>query len=93
MSSFTWVTANNHQHNPFLLFILSLSIDLLFSLFLHTLQSAPVVETQAYDILLEGAMRAQRFHSRNLRLNGPWKWLLDAFADYYGVSDSYAKLR
>ncbi|KAJ1383867.1 hypothetical protein SESBI_43006 [Sesbania bispinosa] len=57
------------------------------------IKSAPVVETQAYDLLLEGAMRSQRFHSRNLRLNGPWKWLLDAFADYYGVSDSYAKLR
>lgn len=51
------------------------------------------METQAYDLLLEGAMRAQHFHSRNLRLNGPWKWLLDAFADYYGVSNSYAKLR
>ncbi|KAK2378330.1 pesticidal crystal cry8Ba protein [Trifolium repens] len=57
------------------------------------IKSAPVVETQAYDIVLEGAMRAQRFHSRNLRLNGPWKWLLDAFADYYGVSSSYSKLR
>ncbi|GAU17627.1 hypothetical protein TSUD_255020 [Trifolium subterraneum] len=57
------------------------------------IKSAPVVETQAYDIVLEGAMRAQHFHSRNLRLNGPWKWLLDAFADYYGVSSSYSKLR
>ncbi|KAL2316537.1 hypothetical protein Fmac_030413 [Flemingia macrophylla] len=57
------------------------------------IKSAAVVETQAYDLLLEGAMRAQHFHSRNLRLNGPWKWLLDAFADYYGVSNSYAKLR
>lgn len=57
------------------------------------IKSAPVVETQAYDILLEGAMSAQRFHSGNLRLNGPWKWLLDAFADYYGVSNSYSKLR
>lgn len=38
-------------------------------------------------------MRAQHFHSRNLRLHGPWKWLLTAFADYYGVSDSYTKLR
>ena len=51
------------------------------------------METQAYDLLLEGAMRAQHFHSRNLRLDGPWRWLLDAFADYYGVSDLYAKLR
>lgn len=61
--------------------------------FLHMLQSAPVVETLAYDLLLEAAMRAQHFHSRNLRLQGPWKWLLTEFADYYGVSDSYTKLR
>ncbi|XP_050279920.1 uncharacterized protein LOC126721009 [Quercus robur] len=57
------------------------------------LQSAPVVETLAYDLLLEAAMRAQHFHSRNLRLQGPWKWLLTEFADCYGVSDSYTKLR
>ncbi|KAG2390645.1 hypothetical protein LR48_Vigan07g007500 [Vigna angularis] len=57
------------------------------------IKSAAVVETQAYDLLLEGAMSAQHFHSRNLRINGHWKWLLDAFADYYGVSNSYAKLR
>ncbi|KAL6312071.1 hypothetical protein AAG906_027278 [Vitis piasezkii] len=36
---------------------------------------------------------AQHFHSRNLWLHGPWKWLLTEFADYYGVSDSYTKLR
>lgn len=57
------------------------------------IQSGPVVETLAYNLLLEAAMRAQHFHSRNLRLHGPWKWLLTAFADYYGVSDSYTKLR
>lgn len=57
------------------------------------MQSGPVVETLAYDLLLEGTMRAQQFHCRNLRLTGHWKWLLDAFAEYYGVSDSYAKLR
>lgn len=51
------------------------------------------METLAYDLLLEAAMRAQHFHSRNLRLQGPWKWLLTEFADYYGVSDSYTKLR
>ncbi|KAF5202526.1 Pesticidal crystal cry8ba protein [Thalictrum thalictroides] len=38
-------------------------------------------------------MRAQHFYARNLRLHGPWKWLLSEFADYYGVSDSYTKLR
>eukprot|EP00257_Ricinus_communis_P019201 XP_015578120.1 uncharacterized protein LOC8288297 isoform X1 [Ricinus communis] len=59
----------------------------------NNIKSAAVVETLAYDILLEAAMRAQHFHSRNLRLHGPWKWLLTEFADYYGVSDSYTKLR
>ncbi|XP_025667604.1 uncharacterized protein [Arachis hypogaea] len=59
----------------------------------NQIKSSTVVETQAYDLLLEGAMRAQHFHCRNLRLDGPWKWLLETFADYYGVSDSYAKLR
>ncbi|XP_010552075.1 PREDICTED: uncharacterized protein LOC104822527 [Tarenaya hassleriana] len=59
----------------------------------HHIKSAPVVETLAYDLLLDAAIRAQNFHSRNMRLNGPWKWLLSEFADYYGVSDSYTKLR
>lgn len=63
-------------------------------IFFHLiLQSGSVVETLAYDLLLEAAMRSQHFHSRNLRLQGPWKWLLTEFADYYGVSDSYTKLR
>ncbi|CAK9151820.1 unnamed protein product [Ilex paraguariensis] len=57
------------------------------------IKSGPIVETLAYDLLLEAAMRSQHFHARNLRLNGPWKWLLAEFADYYGVSDSYTKLR
>ncbi|KAL1219602.1 hypothetical protein V5N11_009729 [Cardamine amara subsp. amara] len=59
----------------------------------YHIKSAPVVETLAYDLLLEAATRAQNFHSRNLRLNGSWKWLLSEFAEYYGVSDSYTKLR
>ncbi|KAF8410912.1 hypothetical protein HHK36_003449 [Tetracentron sinense] len=57
------------------------------------IKSGAVVETLAYDLMLEAAMRDQHFHSRNLRLHGPWKWLLTEFADYYGVSDSYTKLR
>ncbi|CAL5406118.1 unnamed protein product [Camellia sinensis] len=57
------------------------------------IKSGPIVETLAYDLLLEAAMRSQHFHERNLRLDGPWKWLLSEFADYYGVSDSYTKLR
>ncbi|XP_043698706.1 uncharacterized protein LOC122649572 isoform X2 [Telopea speciosissima] len=56
-------------------------------------KSGPVVETLAYDFVLEAALRAQHFHPRNLRLHGPWRWLLNEFADYYGVSDSYTKLR
>lgn len=56
-------------------------------------QSGPVVETLAYDLVLEATMRSQHFHSRNLRICGPWKWLLNEFADYYGVSDAYTKLR
>lgn len=56
-------------------------------------QSGPVVETLAYDLVLEAAMRSQHFHSRNLRICGPWNWLLNEFADYYGVSDAYTKLR
>lgn len=51
------------------------------------------METLAYDLLLEAAMRAQKFHARNLRIEGPWKWILTEFAEYYGVSDSYTKLR
>ena len=51
------------------------------------------METLAYDLVLEAAMRAQHFSSRNLRIDGLWKWLLTEFADYYGVSDSYTRIR
>ncbi|CAA0816274.1 Unknown protein [Striga hermonthica] len=57
------------------------------------MKSGSIVETLAYDLLLEAAMRAIQFHGRNLRIEGPWKWILSEFADYYGVSDSYTKLR
>ncbi|KAL4588872.1 hypothetical protein LXL04_001769 [Taraxacum kok-saghyz] len=57
------------------------------------LKCGPVVETLAYDLLLEAAMRAQCFHARNLWVIEPWKWLLAEFSDYYGVSESYTKLR
>ncbi|KAK9078138.1 hypothetical protein SSX86_002195 [Deinandra increscens subsp. villosa] len=57
------------------------------------LKCGPVVETLAYDLLLEAAMRAQSFHARNLWVVEPWKWLLTEFSDYYGVSESYTKLR
>ncbi|KAJ0592614.1 hypothetical protein HanHA300_Chr03g0087181 [Helianthus annuus] len=57
------------------------------------LKCGPIVETPAYDLLLESAMRAQSFHVRNLCVVEPWKWLLTEFSDYYGVSESYTKLR
>ncbi|KAL8512388.1 hypothetical protein ACS0TY_018756 [Phlomoides rotata] len=57
------------------------------------MKSGSIVETLGYDLLLEAAMRAQQFHARNLRIDGPWKWILAEFSDYYGVSDSYTKLR
>ncbi|KAK4765869.1 hypothetical protein SAY87_007511 [Trapa incisa] len=59
----------------------------------HNIKGGPVGETLAYDLLLEASLRAQHFHSRNLRLYGHWKWLLKEFANYYDVSDSYTKLR
>ncbi|XP_039058576.1 uncharacterized protein LOC120202173 [Hibiscus syriacus] len=52
-----------------------------------------VAETVAYDFLLEVAMKIQHFQQRNLLLHGPWKWLVNEFASYYGVSDAYTKLR
>ncbi|XP_064955439.1 uncharacterized protein LOC135607493 isoform X1 [Musa acuminata AAA Group] len=57
------------------------------------LQGGPVVETMIYDLVLEATMRAQHFHSKNLHIHGHWKWLLNEFADYYGVTDAYTKLR
>ncbi|XP_011082883.1 uncharacterized protein LOC105165535 [Sesamum indicum] len=57
------------------------------------MKSGSIVETVAYDLLLEAAMRAQQFDARNLRIEGPWKWILTEFAEYYGVSESYTKLR
>ena len=52
-----------------------------------------MVETVVYDSVLEAVMRAQCACPRNLQIKGSWKWLLNEFADYYGVSDAYAKLR
>ncbi|KAL9251281.1 hypothetical protein AKJ16_DCAP03463 [Drosera capensis] len=55
--------------------------------------AGPVVETLAYDLLLEAAMRTENLHARNLRLQAPWNWLLAQFSDYYAVSVSYTQLR
>ncbi|TYH72274.1 hypothetical protein ES332_D05G242800v1 [Gossypium tomentosum] len=57
------------------------------------LKYGSVAETVAYDLVLEVAMKVQRFQQRNLHLYGSWKWLLTEFASYYGVSDFYTKLR
>ncbi|XP_044510377.1 uncharacterized protein LOC123228931 isoform X2 [Mangifera indica] len=57
------------------------------------LKCGSVAETVAYDLVMEVAMKVQQFQQRNLLLYGSWKWLLTEFASYYGVSDSYTKLR
>ncbi|KAH9321638.1 hypothetical protein KI387_016277, partial [Taxus chinensis] len=57
------------------------------------MKCGPVAETVTYDLVLEVAMRVQHFQQRNLHLHGAWRWLLTQFASYYGVSDSYTKLR
>ncbi|KAM3228006.1 hypothetical protein ACQJBY_059629 [Aegilops geniculata] len=57
------------------------------------LQGGLAVDTIIYDMVLEAAMRAQNFNSKMLHISGSWKWLLDEFSDYYGVSDAYRKLR
>ncbi|CAA6670133.1 unnamed protein product [Spirodela intermedia] len=60
---------------------------------MNSIKGGTVVETVVYDSVLEAAMRAQPVLPRNLHIEGAWKWLLNEFADYYGVSDAYTKLR
>nr|GMD85036.1 Rhomboid-like protease 5 [Ipomoea batatas]GME11634.1 Rhomboid-like protease 5 [Ipomoea batatas] len=57
------------------------------------LKCGSVAETVAYDLVLEVAMKIQHFQQRKLLLHGPWKWLLSEFSSYYGVSDTYTRLR
>uniref|UniRef100_A0A1J3H0H0 Uncharacterized protein n=1 Tax=Noccaea caerulescens TaxID=107243 RepID=A0A1J3H0H0_NOCCA len=52
-----------------------------------------VAETSAYDLVLEVAMKAERFQRRNLVFKGPWRWMITRFASYYGISDAYTRLR
>ncbi|XP_059637232.1 uncharacterized protein LOC132279312 [Cornus florida] len=59
----------------------------------NNLKCGSVAETVAYDLVLEVVLKIQHFQPRNLLLHGPWKWLLQEFASYYGVSDIYTKLR
>ncbi|PHT76922.1 hypothetical protein T459_20444 [Capsicum annuum] len=56
-------------------------------------KSGPIAETLAYDLLLEASMRAQQFCARRLRSEEPWNWLLTEFSEYYGVTDTYTRLR
>ncbi|KAF3582149.1 hypothetical protein DY000_02030109, partial [Brassica cretica] len=57
------------------------------------LKGGSVAETDAYDLVLEVALKMQWFQQRNLLLYGSWKWLLEEFSSYYGISDVYTKLR
>ncbi|VFQ79021.1 unnamed protein product [Cuscuta campestris] len=57
------------------------------------LKCGSVAETVAYDLVLEVAMKILHFQQRNLLLHGPWKWLLSEFTSYYGISDTYTRLR
>ncbi|XVE86848.1 hypothetical protein DITRI_Ditri18aG0068200 [Diplodiscus trichospermus] len=59
----------------------------------NNIKCGSVAETVAYDFLLEVAMKVQHFQQRKLLLDGPWKWLVNEFASYYGVSDAYTRLR
>ncbi|XP_010484364.1 PREDICTED: uncharacterized protein LOC104762712 isoform X2 [Camelina sativa] len=52
-----------------------------------------VAETSAYDLVLEVAMKEERFQRKNLLFKGPWHWMITRFASYYGVSDAYTRLR
>ncbi|XP_020576608.1 uncharacterized protein LOC110022142 isoform X2 [Phalaenopsis equestris] len=56
-------------------------------------KASPPVETLVYDLVMEASMRACDFHAKNLRIHGPWKWLLNEFSSYYGVTPAYTKLR
>lgn len=56
-------------------------------------KSGPIAETLAYDLVLEASMRAQQFCTRSLRSKEPWNWLLTEFSEYYGVTDTYTRLR
>ncbi|PKA58615.1 hypothetical protein AXF42_Ash008902 [Apostasia shenzhenica] len=51
------------------------------------------VETLIYDLVLEASMRANNFQAKSLQIHGVWKWLLNEFASYYGVTNAYTKLR
>ena len=41
---------------------------------------------------MEAALRAQSCGPRCLSIQGAWKWLLERFADVYGIRSTYATL-
>ena len=47
---------------------------------------------QAYDSCLAAAIRDQKKGHSDLHIIGKWRWLLDAFAETYGVRTIYATL-
>ncbi len=46
----------------------------------------------AYDCLLSSALEVERCGPQRLTIEGPWQWLLTAYADQYGVSNAYRVL-
>ena len=58
----------------------------------HAAQSLICLHLQAYDSCLAAAIRDQKKARSNLHITGKWRWLLDAFAETYGVRTIYATL-
>ncbi|KAG6390875.1 hypothetical protein SASPL_148620 [Salvia splendens] len=46
----------------------------------NSYKGTSIVETIAYDSVLETAMKGQQIEQRNLLRHGSWKWLMDEFA-------------
>ncbi|KAL3142941.1 hypothetical protein ABBQ38_003227 [Trebouxia sp. C0009 RCD-2024] len=47
---------------------------------------------QVYDVVLDAALQTQKCGPRNLLVTGDWEWLLNAFADFYGIRHTYTVL-
>ncbi len=58
----------------------------------HAAQSLTCMHLQAYDSCLAAAIRDQKKGRSDLHITGKWRWLLDAFAETYGVRTIYATL-
>ncbi|KAL0049263.1 hypothetical protein WJX82_009993 [Trebouxia sp. C0006] len=55
-------------------------------------EQTPVTCWEAYDSCLAAAIRDQKKGRSDLQITGKWRWLLDAFAETYGVRTIYATL-